>query len=176
MSLTHGVTPRLRTCSRRATSLRRGTRSTDSLHQQSPAITGVAAGFLDALSRRCPHRLALQQTYEEKGIPSVPGSDPRDHEPGSLRTHNLSARAPVFRRIIQTPEIIACMEHLLGSDCILSDMGARSPLPGMAAQGLHRDGGPWCPRPDRDPHTVMPLVAQAMIALSEFSVATGACV
>ena len=68
------------------------------------------------------------------------------------------------------------MEHLLGDDCILSDMGARSPLPGMPAQNLHRDGGPWCPRPENNPHTVMPLVAQAMIALSEFSVATGACV
>ena len=102
------------------------------------------------------------------------GSHPQDHEPGSLRTHNLTARGAVMRRIIQTPEIIACMEHLLGSDCILCDMGARSPLPGMPAQGLHRDGGPWCPRPERDPHAVMPLVAQAMIALSEFSLDTGA--
>lgn len=121
-------------------------------------------------------RTLLQRSYDEEGTPGVAGSHPQDHEPGTVRTHNLTARGPVFRRIIQTPEIIACMEYLLGSDCILCDMGARSPLPGMPAQSLHRDGGPWCPRPESNPHAVMPLVAQAMIALSEFSLATGACV
>ena len=110
----------------------------------------------------------------EPGVAGLVGSHPQDHEPGTLRTHNLSARDAVFRRIIQTPEIIGCMEHLLGSDCILCDLGARSPMPGMAQQNLHRDGGPWCPRPEVDPHAVMPMVAQAMIALSDFSLQNGA--
>ena len=39
------------------------------------------------------------------------------------------------------------MEHLLGTNCILSDMGARSPLPGIKAQDLHRDGGMFVPNP-----------------------------
>ena len=68
----------------------------------------------------------------------VPGRGPEDHEPGALRTHNLTARGEVFRKIVQAPEIISCMEHLLGADCILCDAGARSPMPGIPQQNLHR--------------------------------------
>lgn len=97
-----------------------------------------------------------------------------EHEPGTKRTHNLTARAEVFREIIQLPRLVACMKYLLGSDYILSDMGARSPLPGMPAQGLHRDGGPFVPNPPYDVHAVLPSVAQSMIALSDFTVENGA--
>jgi len=97
-----------------------------------------------------------------------------EHEPGTKRTHNLTARAEVFREIIQLPRLVACMEYLLGSDYILSDMGARSPLPGMSAQGLHRDGGPFVPNPPSNPHAFMPTFAQSMIALSDFTAEDGA--
>jgi len=65
---------------------------------------------------------ALRGSYQESHVSA--------HEPGSLRTHNLTARAEIFREIIQLPRLVACMAHLLGSDYILSDMGARSPSPG----------------------------------------------
>ena len=68
---------------------------------------------------------ALDATYGENRV--------SDHEPGSKRTHNLTARADIFRDIIQLPRLVACMEYLLGVDYILSDMGARSPMLGIQA-------------------------------------------
>ncbi len=109
---------------------------------------------------------ALQESYEEEHA--------SEHEPGTKRTHNLTARAEVFREIIQLPRLVACMEYLLGADYILSDMGARSPLPGMEAQDLHRDGGPFVPNPPYNVHSVLPTVAQSMIALSQFTAENGA--
>ena len=97
-----------------------------------------------------------------------------EHEQGTQRTHNLTARAEVFREIIQEPRLVACMEYLLESDYILSDMGARSPLPGMTKQGLHRDGGPFVPNPPYNVHNILPTMAQSMIALSQFTASNGA--
>ena len=76
----------------------------------------------------------LRRSYEEEFVSA--------HAPGPCRTTNLTARAPVFRDLIQLPEVVACMSHLLGEDYVLADMGARAPLPGIAAQGLPRAGGP----------------------------------
>ena len=109
---------------------------------------------------------ALDATYGEDRV--------SDHERGSKRTHNLTARAEIFRDIIQLPRLVACMEYLLGTDYILSDMGARSPLPGMQAQSLHRDGGPFVPNPPYNVHSILPLSAQSLIALSEFMRKNGA--
>ena len=58
----------------------------------------------------------LKHSYAEVGS-GIPGRGPEDHEPGALRTHNLTARGAAFREIVQTKEIITCMEHLLGGDC-----------------------------------------------------------
>ena len=109
---------------------------------------------------------ALAQSYREAHVSA--------HEPGTVRTHNLTARAEIFRQIIQLPRLVACMEYLLGPDYILSDMGARSPLPGMQPQNLHRDGGPFVPNPPYHVHRLLPLSAQSMFALSEFTAANGA--
>ncbi|MDP6053337.1 MAG: phytanoyl-CoA dioxygenase family protein [Candidatus Latescibacteria bacterium] len=109
---------------------------------------------------------ALRGSYQESHVSA--------HEPGSLRTHNLTARAEIFREIIQLPRLVACMAHLLGPDYILSDMGARSPSPGMPAQGLHRDGGPFVPNPPYNAHMVLPLAAQSLMALSAFTAENGA--
>jgi ectoine hydroxylase-related dioxygenase (phytanoyl-CoA dioxygenase family) len=109
---------------------------------------------------------ALEESYDEEHVSA--------HEPGTLRTFNLTARAEIFREIIQLPKLVSCMEYLLGTDYILSDMGARSPMPGIAAQSLHRDGGPFVPNPPYNVHTVLPMAAQSMFALSEFTAENGA--
>ena len=109
---------------------------------------------------------ALRESYREEHVSA--------HEPGTRRTHNLTARAEIFREIIQLPGLVACMEYLLGPDYILSDMGARSPMPGMTAQGLHRDGASFVPNPPYNVHAILPLAAQSMIALSEFTAENGA--
>lgn len=111
---------------------------------------------------------ALKEIYErEKAVVSC-------HEPNTLRTFNLTARAEIFRQLIQLPKLVACMEYLLGPDYILSDMGARSPMPGIAPQGLHRDGGVFVPNPPRNTHAIVPLDAQSMFALAEFTGHNGA--
>ena len=104
---------------------------------------------------------ALRESYQEAHVSA--------HEPGTLRAHNLTARAEIFREIIQLPRLVACMAYLLGPDYILSDMGARSPLSGIAAQGLHRDGGVFVPNPPYNAHMVLPTAAQSMMALSPFT-------
>ncbi len=109
---------------------------------------------------------ALRESYVEEHVSA--------HEPGTKRTHNLTARAEIFREIIQLPKLVACMEYLLGPDYILSDVGARSPVPGMEKQTLHRDGGPFVPNPPYNVHTLLPISAQSMIALSEFTPENGA--
>ena len=60
----------------------------------------------------------LTSQQVEKAIEGLRGSYQESHvsahEPGSLRTHNLTARAEIFREIIQLPRLVACMAHLLG--------------------------------------------------------------
>lgn len=118
-----------------------------------------------------PHQLeqaieVLRKSYQEEHVSA--------HEPGTKRTHNLTGRAEIFREIIQLPRLVACMEYLLGADYLLSDMGARSPMPGMPAQELHRDGGHLIINAKPSVHNVLPLAAQSMIALSAFTAENGA--
>ena len=111
---------------------------------------------------------ALREIYErEKAVVSC-------HEPNTLRSFNLTARAEIFRQLIQQPKLVACMEYLLGPDYILSDMGARSPMPGIKPQPLHRDGGMFLANPPGSDHAVLPIAAQSMFALVEFTRDNGA--
>lgn len=105
---------------------------------------------------------ALKEIYErEREVPP--------HELNTKRSFNLTARAEIFRQLIQLPKLVACMEYLLGADYILSDMGGRSPMPGVATQRLHRDGGAFVPNPPYNVHSILPLAVQSMFALSEFT-------
>jgi ectoine hydroxylase-related dioxygenase (phytanoyl-CoA dioxygenase family) len=111
---------------------------------------------------------ALKEIYErEKDVVTR-------HEPQALRCFNLTARAEIFRQLIQLPRLVACMEYLLGSNYTLSTMDARSPLPGIGAQSLHRDGGGFLPNPPFNVHEVLPIGAQSMFALVEFTQEKGA--
>ena len=122
-----------------------------------------------------PHQVseavaALKEIYErEKDIAQV-------LEPMTQPTFNVTRRAEIFRQLIQLPKLVACMEYLLGKDYILSDMSARSPMPGIKGQNLHRDGGIFLRTPEGDPnpHAVLPISAQSMFALVEFTEGNGA--
>ena len=109
---------------------------------------------------------ALKVTYAEDRA--------TEHEPGTLRTHNLSARAEVFREMLQVPLVMDCLAYLLGDDYILCDSGGRSPKPGMKAQGLPRDGDDFMPNPPYNVHAVVPTFAHSLFALSEFAAERGA--
>ncbi len=110
----------------------------------------------------------LKEVYErEKEVAQC-------HEPHTLRSFNLTARGEIFRQLIQLPKLVACMEYLLGPRYILSDMGARSPMPGLGSQRLHRDAGTFLPNPPFNVHEVLPVGAQSMFALTEFTAHNGA--
>ncbi len=63
-------------------------------------------------------------------------------EPHARRLANLVDKGEIFVQIIQTPEILECMEHILGPEYKLSSLNARSPDPNSDwVQPLHIDGG-----------------------------------
>ena len=63
-------------------------------------------------------------------------------EPQTRRLANLVDKGEVFLQIIQTPEILKCMEHVLGPDFKLSSLNVRSANPNSDwVQPLHMDGG-----------------------------------
>jgi len=63
-------------------------------------------------------------------------------EPGTRRLANLVDKGAVFARLVATPEILACVEHVIGARCKLSSLNARSANPhNGAAQALHADVG-----------------------------------
>ena len=79
-------------------------------------------------------RAALDRMYRDEA--HVPR---QTSEPGTLRGYNLVRRAAVFREALQQPEVVALVDELLGSSCILHSFEARSALPGGGQQSLHRD-------------------------------------
>src|SRR5262245_33332135 len=110
----------------------------------------------------------LKVIYErEKAVAEV-------HEPFTKRSFNMTARGEIFRQLLQLPKLVACMEYMLGGDYILSDMGARSPMPGLKPQPLHRDATKFLPNPPYNVHAVLPLGVQSMFALTEFTRDNGA--
>jgi ectoine hydroxylase-related dioxygenase (phytanoyl-CoA dioxygenase family) len=63
-------------------------------------------------------------------------------EPGARRLANLVNKGAVFERVILTPRIIECMEHVLGAEFKLSSVNVRSADPHSdCAQPLHADSG-----------------------------------
>jgi ectoine hydroxylase-related dioxygenase (phytanoyl-CoA dioxygenase family) len=80
---------------------------------------------------------------------------------------NLTNKHPLFREAIQTPILIAIMEVLLGPDCILGSLNARTSFPGAAPQGLHRDL-------DFQVHLPLPTYCNSVWMLDDFTAENGA--
>ena len=63
-------------------------------------------------------------------------------EPHARRLANLVNKGEVFERVILTPRVLACMEHVLGPELKLSSLNVRSADPlGDCAQPWHADSG-----------------------------------
>lgn len=63
-------------------------------------------------------------------------------EPGSRRLANLVNKGEIFERVIQTPEVLECVEAVLGPEFKLSSLNVRSASPHSdSEQPLHVDGG-----------------------------------
>lgn len=81
--------------------------------------------------------------------------------------YNLTNKHPLFREAIQTPLLIALMEALLGTDCVLGSLNARTSFPGATAQGLHRDL-------DFTVHVPVPTFCNSVWMLDDFTAENGA--
>ena len=82
-------------------------------------------------------RNRIDELFTEEG--SLSGSEFKQ-EPGARRLANLVNKGRIFEDIIQTPEVLDAMEHVLGPRFKLSSLNARSADPFSASdQPLHAD-------------------------------------
>src|SRR5689334_8392382 len=64
------------------------------------------------------------------------------YEPGTRRLANLVDKGAIFAQIVSMPEILDCIEHVIGPGYKLSSLNARSTNPHNAeAQPWHADSG-----------------------------------
>jgi ectoine hydroxylase-related dioxygenase (phytanoyl-CoA dioxygenase family) len=84
-------------------------------------------------------RVRVDQLFEQEGDSA--GSEFKQ-EPHSRRLANLVDKGEIFERIIQTPRVLECMEHVLGPRFKLSSLNVRSADPDNDwSQPLHADSG-----------------------------------
>ena len=83
-----------------------------------------------------------------------------------MHTPNLTARDQVFRDVVQLPQLVEVLSHVLGDDYILADMVSLTPAPGNDPQPLHRDAG--------HPRMSQVCMVNCMVALTEFDETNGA--
>jgi len=89
--------------------------------------------FLHAAQER------VDELYEQEGDAS--GSEFKQ-EPHSKRLANVVNKGEIFLRVINTPEVLDCMSHVLGTRFKLSSLNVRSADPNSDwVQPLHIDGG-----------------------------------
>jgi ectoine hydroxylase-related dioxygenase (phytanoyl-CoA dioxygenase family) len=89
--------------------------------------------FLRAVQQR------VDELYEQEGDAS--GSEFKQ-EPYSRRLANVVNKGEIFLRVINTPEVLECMAHVLGPRFKLSSLNVRSADPNSDwVQPLHLDGG-----------------------------------
>ncbi len=93
----------------------------------------IAPDLLDELRRR------VEELFEREGERA--GSEFK-LEPGTRRLSNVVNKGRVFERVIETPEILECMEYVLGPEIKLSSVNVRSANPMTdCGQPLHADSG-----------------------------------
>ncbi len=84
-------------------------------------------------------RARIDQLFAAEG--SAAGSEFKQ-EPGARRLANLVNKGQIFEQAIQTPEVLACMAHVLGPEFKLSSLNVRAADPySDCSQPLHADSG-----------------------------------
>jgi len=84
-------------------------------------------------------RARIEELFAEEGAQA--GSEFKQ-EPHARRLANLVNKGEVFERAIQTPEVLACMAHVLGEKFKLSSLNVRAADPASdCSQPLHADSG-----------------------------------
>jgi ectoine hydroxylase-related dioxygenase (phytanoyl-CoA dioxygenase family) len=84
-------------------------------------------------------RERVEALWAEEGEDA--GSEFR-HEPGARRLANLVDKGAIFAQLVAMPEILDCIEHVVGPDFKLSSLNARSANPHNGeSQPWHADAG-----------------------------------
>lgn len=124
----------------------------------------VLPGFLsDAEVGRFRDR--VEELYAEEGAGA--GSEFKQ-EPGARRLANMVDKGEIFEKVIETPEVLECIEAVLGPDFKLSSLNVRSANPlSDSAQPLHVDSGEL---PDEKGNAV----CNSVWMLDEFTESNGA--
>ena len=98
----------------------------------------VLAGLMDA-KLLAELRARVEELFTEEG--AAAGSEFKQ-EPNARRLANLVNKGQVFERTIATPQVLACMEHVLGPEFKLSSLNVRAADPlSDCSQPLHADSG-----------------------------------
>ncbi len=85
---------------------------------------------------------ALRARFEELCEREGPGAGIEVHqEKGTRRLSDLVNKGEVFDLVYTHPQVLACIQHVIGRDFKLSSLNARDALPGEGLQGLHADWG-----------------------------------
>jgi ectoine hydroxylase-related dioxygenase (phytanoyl-CoA dioxygenase family) len=93
----------------------------------------MAPEMLEVIQRR------VDELFQEEGKNA--GSEFKS-EPYTNRLANLVDKGEIFVQAIQMPEILECVEHVIGPEFKLSSVNVRSPWPNSHwVQPLHIDGG-----------------------------------
>src|SRR5215472_2612481 len=84
-------------------------------------------------------RARVDELFREEGDRA--GSEFKQ-EPGSRRLANLVNKGEIFEEVIQTPQVLECVQAVLGPEFKLSSLNVRSASPRSdSEQPLHVDGG-----------------------------------
>ena len=119
----------------------------------------MAPEMLEAIKHR------VDELFQEEGEKA--GCEFKQ-EPGTDRLANLVDKGEVFVQAIQMPEILECVEHVIGPEFKLSSVNVRSPWPNSNwIQPLHIDGGGL---PDEKGY----YVCNSVWMLDEFTLENGA--
>ena len=93
----------------------------------------ITRDFLETLRTR------IEELFAEEG--ALAGAEFKQ-EPNARRLANLVNKGEVFERSIATPQVLECMEHVLGPEFKLSSLNVRAADPfSDCGQPLHADSG-----------------------------------
>lgn len=84
-------------------------------------------------------RTRIEELFVQEG--AAAGSEFKQ-EANAPRLANLVNKGQIFQRVVETPQVLECMEHVLGSRFKLSSLNVRSADPySDCSQPLHADSG-----------------------------------
>ncbi len=84
------------------------------------------------LNKRCDELMATEGDEGGKEVHT---------EAGTNRLSNLINKGEIFKVILNHPQVLSALAHVLGGDMKLSSLNARFAQPGHGRQALHTDGG-----------------------------------